>query len=199
MSGTSMQNQRAGLYRRITRRETHSPKSGLAVVLAVLVMLLFVYAAVEIVLNMLGQRALIASPTQVSRAITEADTYPVSLVLTAGIVAAVVGLALIVAGLTGGRRARHGLADDRSVVVVDNEVIASALARTASHAGNVDPDNTLVTVTHRGARVLLVPTSGRPVEDRRVLDAVTSQLAGVQLQPPLTATVTVDSHGKVGA
>ncbi|GGF10205.1 hypothetical protein [Subtercola lobariae] len=189
----------AALYRRITRRETHSPKSGLAIVVAVLVIVFLVYGGVEIVLNMLGQRALVASPTQVATAISQADSYPVSNVLIAGIVAALVGIALIVAGLAGGRRARHSLADDRAAVVVDNEVIASALARTASHAGNVDPDNTTVTVSHRAARVDIVPTSGNHIDDRKVLDAVTAQVASMPLKPPLSADVVVEKHGKVGA
>ncbi|MEF2978990.1 hypothetical protein [Subtercola sp. YIM 133946] len=187
------------LYRRISRRELHSPRSLLAIVLAVLIVLLFVYAGVEIVLNMLGQPALVASPSQVATAIGAADTYPTGAVLVVGSITALVGIVLIVIALTGGRRARHLLVDDRAAVVVDNEVIASALARFAARAADVDPDNTSVTVTHRRARVDITPTSGQPVDATAVLQVVTTKLAAIELRPAVTATVHISRSGKVGA
>ncbi|UFS58267.1 hypothetical protein [Subtercola endophyticus] len=189
----------ARLYRRVARRETHSPRSTVAIVLAVLVLLFFVYGGTEIVLNMLGLRALVASPTQVADAIGAATTDDSGTVLAVGIAAAVIGLVFVLIGLTGARRARHLLPDDRSVVVVDNEVIASAVARHASLAGEVDPDNTLVTVTHRRAQVRLTPSSGHPVDRAAVVAAAERELATAQYQPAISASVQIASQGKVGA
>ena len=98
-----------------------------------------------------------------------------------------------------GRRARHSLVGERSAVVVDNAVIASALARHAARAGAVDPDSTRVTVGHRRATVEITPTSGFAVDTAAVEAAVTTQLESFGLRPLLAPRVIVHTHGKVGA
>ncbi|MCU1479514.1 MAG: hypothetical protein JWQ19_300 [Subtercola sp.] len=189
----------AKLYRRVARRETHSPRSTTAIVLAILVLLFLLYGGTEIVLNMLKLRALVASPTQVADAIGNVTNDDSGTVLAVGIAAAVIGVVFVLIGLTGARRARHLLPDDRSVVVVDNEVIASAVARHASLAGEVDPDNTLVTVTHRRAQVRLTPASGHPVDRAAVVAAAERELATANYQPAIAASVQINTAGKVGA
>lgn len=50
------------LYPRLVRRETHSSRSGSAIVLAVLLILLFAWLGTEAVLAVLGQPALLVAP-----------------------------------------------------------------------------------------------------------------------------------------
>jgi hypothetical protein len=111
----------------------------------------------------------------------------------------VIGLVLIIAAIAPGRRARHLLQSERTVVVVDNEVIASALARHSSVAGSVDPDNASVSVSHRHAAVHLTPTSGIPVDRDAVTGEVARQLESYRLTPPVRARVRISENGRIGA
>jgi hypothetical protein len=187
------------LYRRIARRETHSPRSVPAIVIAVIVVLALAYLAVEAVLQLLAQPALGTRLVNVARFVVDTGTYPEAAVATAGIIAAVVGLILMIVALSGGRRARHLVDTERTVTVVDNEVIASALARHAAQAGDVDPDNARVSVSHRDAVVRLTPSSGTPVDQDAVDTVVRAQLESYGLRPATKSRVVVDTSGKVGA
>lgn len=187
------------LYTRILRRETHSSRSLLAIILAVILIVVFAWIGTEIVLALLGLPALLVAPADMFTSAVGLVNAPAESVATAGIVVALVGLLLIVAALTPGRRARHVLDTDRAATVVDNEVIASALARYSSSAGNVDPDNTTVSVSHRQADVRLTPTSGIPVDRETVTEAVTEQLDSYGLRPPVHPRVLLAAQGRVGA
>jgi len=186
-------------YARIVRRETHSPRSTLAIVLAVLVILAVAWLITEIVLSLLGHPPLLSAPAQLAAGITELPTFATDLMIAVGSVLALAGIILVVAAVTAGRRARHSLVGERSAVVVDNAVIASALARHAARAGAVDPDSTRVTVGHRRATVEITPTSGFAVDTAAVEAAVTTQLESFGLRPLLAPRVIVHTHGKVGA
>jgi len=187
------------LYRRIARRETHSPKSLLAIVLAVLLIIVIAWIGTEIVIALLGAPALLVAPADMFTSAVNLADAPAGIVAAAGIVVALVGLILVIAALSPGRRARHLLASERTVVVVDNEVIASALARHASLAGNVDPDNARVSVSHRSAVVDLIPTSGIPVGRDVVTEEVARHLDSYELKPRVSARVRVSDNGRIGA
>lgn len=185
-------------YPRIARRETHSPRSVLAIILAVIVILIAAWFGTEIVLSLLGRPALLVAPTDAEDAILSVQALPFAVLLGSGIVLAVVGLLLIIAALTAGRRARHVIQTDRAVTVIDNRVIASALARHASYAGNTSPDNTRVDVTHRRAVVHITPTSGTTADKAAIKTAVDEQLDSFGVQPPLRSKISIRT-GKVGA
>ena len=84
------------------------------------------------------------------------------------------------------------------MTIVDNEVIASALAREAARAAGVAPDNARVTVTHRRATVHLTPTSGIPVNQTAALTAVRDQLNAYGLQRIVRPQIIIATRGKVG-
>lgn len=186
------------IYRRIARRETHSPRSVLAITLAVIVILVAAWFGTEIVLSLLGQPALLVAPTDAKQSIITVAALPVGVLLTGGIIVAVIGVVLVIAAITAGRRARHVIRTDRAVTVIDNRVIASALARHASYAGNTDPDNTRVDVTHRRAIVHITPASGSTADKTAIQTAVDEQLDTYGMQPTLRSKITIRS-GKVGA
>lgn len=189
----------ASTYPRIIRRETHSPRSTLAIVLAVVLILVFAWVGTEIVLALLHLRALLVSPSAMFEAAVNLVSLPTAIVAAAGVVVALVGLILVIAAVSPGRRARHALDTQRAATVVDNEVIASALARHASNAGNVDPDNATVSVSHRRAVVHLTPASGVPVNEAEVAEAVDQQLDSYGLRPTVRATVRIADRAVVGA
>ena len=186
-------------HRRVLRREMHSPRSVLAIAVSVVVIVLCAYVGTEIILSMLNQRALLAAPQDMLATLGALGSAPVALPIGIGVILMVIGLLLLIAALTPGRRARHQLAASRAAVVADNEVIASALARHAARAANLNPDNTLVSVSARRAIVRLTPTSGTPVQRDAVADAVREQLAAFELATPVRFSVVITPSGKVGA
>lgn len=185
-------------YRRILRRETHSPRSTLAIVLAIVVIVACAWFGAEIVLATLGHPALLVSPRQLAAAVVSAPSYTASIVVATGVAASVVGIVLVVASLSPGRLARHSLDSEHSAAVVDNEVIASALARHAARTGNVDPDSVTVSVSHRTAVVRVTPTSGVLLDRSAISAAVDEQLTSYRMHPVISSRVIVTSHGKVG-
>jgi hypothetical protein len=186
-------------YSRIARRETHSPRSVLAIVLAVILILAAAYAVTEIILSIAGHPPLLVTPGSAAKGLVGANTIPVWILITAGIILALIGLWLIISSFTSGRRARHLIQTDRAVTVIDNEVIASALARHASYAANTDPDNTRVSVTHNRVVVEMTPATGRDVDKGRIQEAVDEQLAAYDVSPKLKSKIDIKKTGKVGA
>lgn len=184
---------------RITRRETHSPRSALAILLAVTLIVAFAWIGTEIILALLGLRALLAAPADMFTSAVNLDEAPSGMVATVGIAVVVLGLILVIAALSPGRRARHVLETERAATVVDNEVIASALARHASNAGNVDPDNTTVSVSRRRAIVRLTPASGVTVSKDEVAEVTAGQLESYGLRRAVRASVRIAETGRVGA
>ncbi|WP_317231871.1 DUF6286 domain-containing protein [Clavibacter capsici] len=185
-------------YRRLVRRETHSSRSGIAVTLAVILILVLAWLGTEAVLQAVGAAPLLVAPADAVTAALDAVSAPAGWLVAAGIVAALVGLVLVVVGLKPGRRGRRGASSARTAAVVDDRVIARSLARTASYAGGVSPEQVDVSVAHRTALVRLTPTSGRTTDVHAVEEAVRAELAGYDYAPALTAKVTLAQEGKVG-
>lgn len=187
------------LYRRLNRRETHSPLSGLAIVLAVLAILVLAYLGTEFVLRAFGFAPLLVAPQAIAQAVVDAPAYPAWTLIAGGIVAAIIGLVLVIVAVTGARRARHTLTSERAATVIDNEVIASALARHAASAAHTSADNTSVSVSHRTAVVRVTPASGTAVDAAAVTAAVDEQLRSYDLKPSIRSRVIISTEGKVGA
>ncbi|WP_105035252.1 DUF6286 domain-containing protein [Cryobacterium aureum] len=186
-------------YGRISRRELHSPRSAAAIAVAIVVILLCGWLGTEIVLRLIDQPALLSAPADLVDGIAAASTAPLSLLVGIAVGCALGGIVLLVLALSPGRRARHVMVSERAVTIVDDEVIASALARRAARTGGIDPDNTRVSISRRLTTVHLVPISGQAVHRDTVLTAVRDQLDGLQLRPALQTRVVVASGGKVGA
>jgi len=188
------------LYRRILRRETHSPRSVLAIALAVVLVLVFAWIGTESVLALLGQSRLLVAPVDALAAVLALpESLAPAVIIAAGVVVALVGLVLVLIAVLPGRRARHISATERTAVVVDNAVIASALARTASRRANIDPNQIVVTVGHRTAVVSVRPTSGISVDQAEIDNAVREQLDAFGLTPKLSSTVVIEKSGMVAA
>lgn len=190
---------RNSLYARIARRETHSPRSTLAITLAVVVILSCGYLGAEIILDLLGQPALLVAPTAMVAALIGLPGNVGGMMVVPAIVVTLISMVLIVLAFKAGRRPRHALKTDRTVTIVDDEVIASALARHASNAGYLAPDNARVSVSRSLATVHLTPTSGTPVDRQAVTKAVLEELSDYELIRQLQTTIVIHENGEVGA
>ncbi|MHA7291815.1 DUF6286 domain-containing protein [Arthrobacter sp. MDT3-24] len=188
--------------RRVVYRETHSSRAVVATVAAVLVMGLAGYGLLESAVHAIGQPAWLIEPQLAAERIVALPAgIPPLLLGASGAVVAMVGLFFLLNAILPGRRARHVLngTGTSSAVVVDDEVIASALARSARLAANVTPEQVMVVVSRRQIVVNVRPTSGVPVAEAAVLAAVQDELSGMSLVPVPDVRVNISTVGVIGA
>ncbi|WP_347109332.1 DUF6286 domain-containing protein [Paenarthrobacter sp. S56] len=185
---------------RILRRETHSSRAGAAGIAAVLIIVLCVYALLESAVRALGQPPWLIDPgTAAERIIALPAGIPPLLLGVSGAVIAMVGLFFFLHAVLPGRRARHLLRDPRIAVVVDDEVLASALARRARLAANVTQEQVMVVVSQRQVVVNVRPTSGSRVSEEAVLAAVQAELEEMSPVPLPEVRVNLGTSGVIGA
>jgi hypothetical protein len=189
---------------RVLHRETHSSRAVVATAAAVLVIVLAAYGLLEAGVHAIGQPAWLIEPqVAAERLVALPAGIPPLLLGAIGAVLAMSGLVFFLTGILPGRRARHVLAGGPDAggpaVVVDDEVIASSLARRARVAANVTPEQVMVVVSQRQVVVNVRPTSGVPVERDAVLAAVESELAAMALDPSPEVHVNVAPSGVIGA
>ncbi|GGH96130.1 hypothetical protein ACFFGR_23360 [Arthrobacter liuii] len=190
--------------RRVVYRETHSSRAAVSVAGATLVLVLAAYGVLESGVHAVGQPAWLIEPQAAAQRIVDLPAgIPPLLLVAIGAVLAMLGLIFLLNGVLPGKRARHLLAgapgERLPAVVVDDEVIASSLARRARLAANVTPDQVMVIVSQRQVLVNVRPTSGIPVDLDRVLDAVRDELDQMLLDPPPVPRVNVAPSGVIGA
>lgn len=187
---------------RIIRRETHSSRAVVATAAAVLVMVLAGYGLLEAGVHAIGEPAWLIDPRAAGEQLVLLPAgVPKALLAAVGAVLAMLGLVFFLNGILPGRRARHVHRGTGTgpAVVVDDEVIASALARRARLAANVTPDQVMVVVSQRQVVVNVRPTSGVPVDQEAVLAAVQDELDQMSLEPAPAARINVASSGVIGA
>jgi hypothetical protein len=191
--------------RRVMYRETHSTRAAMAVLAAALVIAAAGYGLLEAAVHAIGQPAWLIEPQVAAERIVALPAGIQPLLLGAiGAVLAMVGLVFLLNGLLPGSRARHllsgaGRGSGTPAVVVDDEVIASSLARRARLAANVTPEQVMVVVSQRQVLVNVRPTSGVPVDADTVLAAVQDELDRMALEPSPAARINVTESGVIGA
>lgn len=184
---------------RVIRRETHSPRSTFSVVAAILVALAAIFALLETVIAALGQPTWLVHPLDALQWVADLPgPYSPALLGAAGVLLALVGLVFLGNGLLPGRRAKHVIANPRVAIVVDDEVIASALAKCARMAAGVTREQVMVIVSARLVQVNVRPTSGIRVSEHDIQTAVESELAAMELNPQPGVSVKLASSGVIG-
>lgn len=185
--------------RRLARRETHSSRATASVLTASVLAVVFLWLALESVLALLRDNPVLASPGQLGHWLAGVpdSTTPAGLV-AAGAGLAVLGLVLLAAATAGGRRSRHAFHSDRNAVVVDDEVIASAVSRRARLSAGLAPGQVTTTVSRRAVRVRVRPASGVSVDRDAIGAAVHGELAGYSLARRITPTIEVSKEGALG-
>ncbi|MFP3461838.1 DUF6286 domain-containing protein [Arthrobacter globiformis] len=186
--------------RRVLHRETHASRAVASVIAGALVIVLCLYALLESAVRAIGQPPWLIDPqTAAERIVALPSGVPPLLLGAAGAVTAAAGLFFFLNAVLPGRRARHLLADRRIAVVVDDEVIAAALARSARLAANVTQEQVMVVVSQRQVVVNVRPTSGVPVSENAILQAVEDELQAMGPSPMPQVTVNLSTSGVVGA
>ncbi|WP_026543070.1 hypothetical protein [Paenarthrobacter nicotinovorans] len=185
--------------RRMIRRETHSSRAVPSVISACILLVLFLWLAVEAVLWILKDQPLLASPAQMFQWLIglPSTTLPAGMA-AAGAGLGILGLVLLGAGLGRGRKPRRALESQRAAVVVDDDVIAAAVSSTTRLAAGLAPGQVTTTVGGRSVRVQARPTSGVPLDLGAVATVVDDELAAFALDRRVTSSVRVMNQGAVG-
>ncbi len=161
----------ASVYRRVVRRETHSPRAGAAITVAVVVMLVAIAAGIAAVYVIVHPPVWVGVRAGFDElaGLRSAVRYTV---LVSGVVAVLLGVLLVVLAVAPGRRPRRRLDSSRAAVVVDDKVIARSLARTAAHAARSARSQVEVVLGRRRASVRVSPTAGVSLDREAVAEAV---------------------------
>jgi hypothetical protein len=200
VSETAARDPRGAGMRRILDREIRSSRAGVSGIAAVLVVLMCGYGLLESAVRAIGQPPWLIDPeTAAERIMALPEGMPPLLLGVIGAVTAMVGLFFFLNAVLPGRRARHLLSDSRAGVVVDDEVIASALARRARLAANVTQEQVMVVVSQRQVTVNVRPTSGVPVSENAVVAAVLEELREMAPAPMPEVRVNLATSGVIGA
>lgn len=172
------------VLRTVVRRETHSPRTAAMLVVVVLLLLALAYAAVEIILDLSGAQPLLVAPGEALNAVVAAPTalMPVAFIV-GGIILALIGLIVLVLALKPGRLSRHEMSWGERAVVVDNGVVASALAQHLSNESGIARDDIVVGVAHRSVDVAVRPPVGIPVDEAQLRRIVDEEVTSYKLSP----------------
>ena len=178
--------------RRVIRRETHSPRTVAMIIAVILCILGLVYIGIELVLVIAAQPALLLGPADAWSWILGLPAGPPNGLLIAGsVVVALVGVWLVWLAIAPGRLSKHTLDGGGRAVIVDNGVIAAALAQHLSESTGLPREAIVVGVAHRSIDVTLrldPDTDISPAEVRTLVDADTTRY---RLDRPVRTAVRV--------
>ncbi|MFB4353224.1 DUF6286 domain-containing protein [Microbacterium sp. LS_15] len=179
--------------RRVVRRETHSPRTVAMFVAVILLILALAYIGLEIVLSLLAQPALLLGPAAAAGWLVGLPTaQPAGLVIALSVVLAIIGLIFIWLAVTPGRLSRHTIDAGDRAVVVDNGVIASALAQHLAEETGLARDDVTVGVGHRSVDVTVRPGVGIPVDKAAVQSAAEAEIETYRLTRSVRTRVRID-------
>lgn len=179
--------------RRVVRRETHSPRTVAMFVAVILLILALAYIGLEIVLSLLAQPALLLGPAAAAGWLVGLPTaQPAGLVIAGSVVLAIIGLIFIWLAVTPGRLSRHTIDAGDRAVVIDNGVIASALAQHLAEETGLARDDVTVGVGHRSVDVTVRPGVGIPVDKAAVQSAAEAEIETYRLTRSVRTRVRIE-------
>lgn len=181
------------VLRRVVRRETHSPRTVAVFVAVIVLILALAYIGLEIVLYLAAQPALLAGPVAGWGWLVGLPTaQPAGLVIAGSVVLVVIGLIFIWLAVMPGRLSKHTLEAGGRAVVVDNGVIASALAQHLSEEIGIARENITVGVGHRSVDVTVRPGAGIPLDKNEVQAAAEAELGSYRLTRTVRTRVRIE-------
>lgn len=188
------------LIKRLNLREIRSSRAALSIVSASVLLVAIVWLGVELVLSVTGNPPLLISPADLASRTASLGTATIPWVLIgAGAVAAILGIILLGAAILPGTKPRHILENSRSAVVVDSEVLASAVSRSARTAARLAPEQVASRVGRKRVDVTVRPGAGRTVDTNAIREAVEQDMSGYRLRKPLIIALSTGTRGEVGA
>ncbi|GAA1800288.1 MULTISPECIES: hypothetical protein [Leucobacter] len=172
--------------RRVIRRELHPARTGPAV-LVVALLLIIALAVPVLSVWALFDPGLRAGLRTVE--VPQAGSPAAAAVAASAAVLLVLAVLLWAAAILPGHRNRRARIGDRHALLVDDGVLADAVSERVARRIGVDPTRVSVTAGRRTMRVGVVPTSGVPVDEAAARDAADAVLRGVGFRSEIRVTV----------
>ncbi len=189
----------ATVLRRVVRRETHSPRTVATVIVLLLAALAAIYTGIEVVLHLLGLGPLMVAPgAALAWLTTLPDEVTQAAVVAGGAVVAAIGVVLVWLAVGPGRRPKHELSVSAHAVVVDNGVIASAVAERVRRELDLSQASVVVGIGHRSADVTVRPDPGQSIDKARLREIAEAELARYDLSPRVRVHARVVSAADTG-
>jgi hypothetical protein len=183
---------------RAVRRETHSPRSAATIIVASIVAVVLAYLAVEVALDLFGQRPLLIQPSALLAAFAEPAAVPTGILAAGGIVVFLIGILLFVLAVAPGRLSKHSMRTRSGAAAVDNGVIASSLAQRVSDEVGIERRRVEVGVGHRIVDVTVRPVLGLRVDPAEVKTVVDDELSSYDLDRSLATRVRIEHSRERG-
>ncbi|MBO1901733.1 DNA/RNA endonuclease G [Leucobacter weissii] len=187
------------VLKRVVRRETHSPRTVATVIVLIVAAAAAVLAGIEIVRRLLGAAPLLWSPGSALGWLAELPELQPAPAAAAGALLAAAGIGLLWFAVAPGRLARHRMEVSSHAVVVDNGVIASAVAEQVRREFDLSPGGVVVGIGHRAADVTVRPEPGQILDPSGVRAAAEASLAAHDLSPRLAVRARVRPRPETGA
>ena len=182
----------------LVRRETHSSRALISVILALLLIAGMGYLATEGVLSALGRPPLLADPQDLwEQAPVALQKKSRPLVIIVGVVLGLFGLGLLAKAVLPGTLSKHALKDERAAYVVDDSVIASGISRLLREEARLPQGTVSTAVSKRRALSTITPSTGRPLDQEQMLKLTKDEVTSWQLQPRLKTAVKVTVEGRL--
>lgn len=180
-------------FRRVLRRETHSPRTVAMIIAVVLLLVVLIYIGTEIVLFLLAQPALLLGPAAAATWLIGLPTaQPGWLVAVFGVVLAVLGVIFVFLALAPGRLSKHQMQHDNRAVLVDNGVIAASVAQHLSDETGIAREDITVGVSHRTVDVTVRTAVGVPLDKDPIQQLAATEVDSYQLTPKVKTRVRVE-------
>lgn len=184
----------ARIINRLNMRETRSSRAAVSIVVAAVLLVMTLWLALEMVLSATQNAPVLMNPAELVQRFAALATQVIPGALVAvGVAAALLGIFLLAMAVLPGTKARHVIANNRSAVVVDNDVLAAALSRTARTAAHLAPEQVVTSVSRKRIDVTVHPSSGRAVDTERIQETVARELKAYGLRKPLAVGVSTST------
>lgn len=195
----SKQSSKSGPYvSYLVRRETHSSRALISVILALLLIAGIGYLATEGVLSALGRPPLLAAPQDLwEQAPVALQEKSRPLVIIVGVVLGLFGLGLLAKAVLPGTLSKHALKDERAAYVADDSVIASGISRLVREEAGLPQGTVSTAVSKRRSLSTITPSTGRPIDQEQMLKFTKDEVTSWNLQPRLKTTVKVAPEGRL--
>lgn len=182
----------------LVRRETHSSRALISVILALLLMAVLGYLATEGVLAALGRPPLLAAPQDLwEQAPVALQEKSRPLVIIVGVVLGLFGLGLLAKAVLPGTLSKHALRDERAAYVADDSVMASGISRLVREEAGLPQGTVSTAVSKRRSLSTITPSTGRPLDQEQMLKFTKDEVTSWNLQPRLKTTVKVAPEGRL--
>ena len=182
----------------LVRRETHSSRALISVILALLLIAGIGYLAAEGVLSALGRPPLLAAPQDLwEQAPVALQEKSRPLVIIVGAVLGLFGLGLLDKAILPGSLSKHALRDERAAYVADDSVIASGISRLVREEAGLPQGTVSTAVSKRRSLSTITPSTGRPLDQGQMTQFTKDEVTSWNLQPRLKTTVKVAPEGRL--